>query len=172
MPADSPPDSAVAAKAIDYLETEGQRWMDQRGCVSCHQIPAMLWSLQAAERQGLDVAAEDLKRWTEWSTDAVNFVKPHQKKDLDVEQTLAGNIDTMAALLLAIPGQADAGWREQFAAKLCSEQADDGSWKACGQLPAQKRPKQETTQATTLWVTPTSNYWGTAWAVIGLLSGD
>ncbi|QEG00302.1 hypothetical protein Mal15_43720 [Stieleria maiorica] len=146
-------------KAIDYLKREGQRWIDKQGCVSCHQIPAMLWSLHAAQSRGLGeserpgVPDQDLKRWTQWSTDAVNFVKPHQRKDVDVEKTLAGNIDTMAALMLAIPDDAETSWRDQFAAKLCSEQADDGSWKACGQLPAQKRPKLETAQATTLWVT-------------------
>lgn len=144
---------ADPAKAIDYLKTEGKRWMDQRGCASCHQVPAMLWSLHSAEQHGLPVASDELQQWNEWSINPTNFVKPSQKEGLDIESTLAGNIDTMAALMLAIPAETDAAWRDRFAEKLCSEQADDGSWKACGQLPLQKRPAKETTRATTLWVT-------------------
>ncbi|MCA9138169.1 MAG: hypothetical protein KDB00_15465 [Planctomycetales bacterium] len=143
----------AAAKAIEYLKTEGQSWMADQGCVSCHQIPAMVWSLGSAAGHGLDVSDEELSQWIGWSTDAVNFVRPTQREGVDIDKTLAGNIDTMSALMLAVPGQSDAPWRKQFAEKLCSEQAEDGSWKACGQLPAQKRPKLETTQATTLWVT-------------------
>ena len=156
-PLQNPSEAATAANAIGYLKTAGEAWKDQQGCVSCHQIPAMLWSLSAAESQGLAVSADELNGWKNWSTTVANFVKPSQQTDLNVDETLAGNIDTMAALMLAIPDQVrtsdDAPWREQFANKLCAEQAEDGSWKACGQLPAQRRPKQETAQATTLWVT-------------------
>lgn len=151
--ADPSSESPTAAKAVDFLRNKGQTWITNQGCVSCHQVPAMLWSLHASARHDLAVSGDELERWTHWSTDPVNFVKPAQKKEVNVDETLAGNIDTMAALMLAIPDQGDASWRNQFADKLCSEQAKDGSWKACGQLPAQKRPRQETTQATTLWVT-------------------
>ena len=139
--------------AIDYLKKGGEGWIKKRGCVSCHQVPAMLWSLGEAQRSGLDVSEQDLKRWADWSTDPVNFVKPEQKEDVDVQETMAGNIDTMAGLLLAIPNDQPSPWRKIFIAKICQEQANDGSWKACGQLPLQKRPQLETTQTTTLWVT-------------------
>jgi squalene-hopene/tetraprenyl-beta-curcumene cyclase len=42
-------------------------------------------------------------------------------------------------------------WKNQFTSALIQNQAADGSWRACGQLPAQKRPKQETTQVTVMW---------------------
>ena len=42
-------------------------------------------------------------------------------------------------------------WKTKFASALIQNQAADGSWLACGQLPAQKRPKQETTQVTVMW---------------------
>lgn len=151
--ADKPPESPAAEKALGYLTAEGVKWIDKQGCVSCHQIPAMLWSLNAADRYGLELPQGNLESWNAWATDPASFVKPAQREELDVEKTLAGNIDTMAALMLAVPAEKDAIWRDQFAAKLCSEQAEDGSWNACGQLPAQRRPKQETNQATTLWVT-------------------
>lgn len=151
--AETEPPDTHAAKALDYLTEEGTRWMNQRGCVSCHQIPAMLWSLHDAAAAGLPVAKASLDQWTQWSIQPVNFVKPAQKSDLDVQKTLSGNIDTLAALLLAIPQTQTAPWRETFVEHLCTQQNDDGSWNPCGQLPLQKRSKRETAQATTLWVT-------------------
>ena len=152
-PAEAPTPTDATAKALGYLQSEGQKWIDHRGCVSCHQVPAMLWSLHAAAGAGLEVPEENLQEWTRWSTEPVSFVKPAQKKDLDVDKTLAGNIDTMAALLLAIPQTDQGPWRQQFVDALCDQQAENGSWKPCGQLPLQKRDKRETAQATTLWVT-------------------
>ena len=151
--AERPASFRAAERAIDYLKADGKKWMDKRGCVSCHQIPSMLWSLHALDEAGIEVPGEELAEWTDWSTKVVNFVKPERKKDVDVAKALEANIDTMAAMLLAVPGQREAAWRAPFVSKLCEQQADDGSWKACGQLPAQKRPSQETQQATTLWVT-------------------
>ncbi len=147
------PATNASSKAISYLRSEGEAWIKDRGCVTCHQVPSMLWSLSLAKLHGLDVGNDELDGWIEWSTDPVNFVKPEQKKGVDIESTLSGNIDTMAALLLAVGDDSNASWRSTFVAKLCSEQADDGSWQACGQLPLQKRSKAETTAATTMWVT-------------------
>lgn len=157
----------ASRRAASYLIEEGDRWIKKRGCVSCHQVPAMLWSLHALnhsrDREIDGLAVQDLQRWSSWAVDPVNFVKPEQKKDVEVEATLASNIDTMAAMLLAIPdddasgenasGETDLNWRKMFIQALCREQQQDGSWKACGQLPMQKRPKRETNAATTLWVT-------------------
>ncbi len=143
--------TATIEKALPYLETEGVAWMEKRGCVSCHQVPFMLWSLAAAQQAGFDVDPAKLARWRSWSTDVVNFVKPEQKQDVDRDQTMAGNIDTMSALLLAVDGDSNDDWRGSFAAALAKNQQDNGSWKSCGQLPAQKRPTEETGGVTTAW---------------------
>lgn len=146
---------AVVAKAIPYLIKEGQSWIDQKGCVSCHQIPAMLWSLSAASDSGFDIDRDQLTEWFEWSLKPVNFVKPAQKKDFNLADTLAGNTDTLAALVVTL-GQYDShqrpnGWNEQVITSLLSGRTADATWKPCGQLPAQKRPLPETTAATTAW---------------------
>jgi squalene-hopene/tetraprenyl-beta-curcumene cyclase len=143
--------AATIQQALPYLENEGVAWMEKRGCVSCHQVPFMLWSLSAAKQAGFDVDPVKLARWRNWSTDVVNFVKPAQKQDLDRDQTMAGNIDTMSALLLAVDDDAKSDWRVSFAAGLANNQKDKGSWKPCGQLPAQKRPTEETAGVTTAW---------------------
>jgi len=170
--ADSVPESAAAnqgrhsvrdsvRKAIPYLERYGEAWIEKRQCVSCHQVPFMLWSLSEADKRGYPIDRHRLKKWRAWSIDIRSFVKPAQKEDLETASTLAANIDTINALLLGNPAKAEASttreevesaaWRKNFVNALLENQGEGGSWQPCGQLPAQKRPLQETTQVTTAW---------------------
>ena len=137
---------------LQYVRNAGEAWMKKRGCVSCHQIPSMIWAHEAAKSKGAEVPAQRMTEWKTWSTKVKNFVKPPQKADCDEDATMAANIDTMAAMLLAIPKVDSANWRKTFASKLAAEQQANGSWRACGQLPAQHRPVNETHATTTLWV--------------------
>ncbi|KLU07452.1 triterpenes biosynthesis [Rhodopirellula islandica] len=160
---DTPPfpdTTRTIQKGLQHVEQAGERWIERRGCVSCHQVPTLIWSHQAARQSGVPVRLSNLAHWGRWSTDVVNFVKPAQKADVDHSATMASNIDTMTQLLLAMPrasappGQSALGekdWRARFAQKLLKEQSEDGSWRACGQLPAQRRPTDETTATTTAW---------------------
>lgn len=145
--------TAAVAQGLAYVQTTGQQWMSDRGCVSCHQVPSMIWSHEAARTAGNSVSVDKLFEWESWATEVVNFVKPHQKEDADEKATMASNIDTMSQLLLAIPRRDGAAWRKRFVDALVTEQKSDGSWRACGQLPNQRRPKLETTATTTLWTT-------------------
>ena len=141
------------SKGLQYLEESGKRWKEKRGCVSCHQIPPMIWAMNLALNAGIGgVTTTQVDQWAEWSTDYVNFVKPPQKATCDPKETMTANLDTMAGLLLAIPPTGASDWRRRFAEHLVDQQADDGSWNPCGQLPAQKRKIEETTLATTLWI--------------------
>jgi squalene-hopene/tetraprenyl-beta-curcumene cyclase len=174
-----PASTEVAGRALNNLQEAGEAWKADRGCVSCHQIPATLWSLSLAAKAGLAVPAEEIDAWSQWATSVPNFVSPDQRENCDLEATMEGNIDTMAALLLAAerypegddpesdapesdapegdenPAIAGARrpWQALFLDKLGRARGSDGSWNACGQLPLQKRPKHETNQVTTLWVT-------------------
>ena len=175
------------SSGLRYLAESGEAWKEKRGCVSCHQIPPMLWAMNLAHNYALsnavpskskdlptginatdettsdDSTTDDepptvtpttmsIEDWNAWSVDVVNFVKPPQKATCNIEETMTGNIDTMAGLLLASPSTAAGDWKERFAKHLVSQQADDGSWNPCGQLPAQRREASETRLATTLWV--------------------
>ncbi|MCP4943027.1 MAG: hypothetical protein GY924_13745, partial [Planctomycetaceae bacterium] len=42
-------------RALPYLERAGEAWIEKRQCVSCHQVPFMLWSLSAAETRGYPI---------------------------------------------------------------------------------------------------------------------
>ena len=54
-------------RSVPFMEKEGLAWMDKRGCVSCHQIPAMVWSFNALQRHGFTVDAAKVCEWNEWA---------------------------------------------------------------------------------------------------------
>lgn len=69
-------DEDVIRRGLSYVQSTGQRWIERRGCVSCHQIPSMIWASTAASSSGLAVDNDAIGQWIGWSTDVVNFVKP------------------------------------------------------------------------------------------------
>lgn len=151
-------DAAVrraVTRALPYIEREGVAWIDSKKCVSCHQVPFMVWSLNAAHRRGFAVDKTKLTEWNAWAVDYVNFAGPNYNAEKNTaESILEKNVDTMGQLLLAqngSPVKADSEWVELFRTNLARTQADSGMWNPCGQLPGQKRPARETQEVTTLW---------------------
>jgi len=62
-------DAAVreaVARSLPFLEKEGVAWMTDRGCMSCHHVPFLLWSHRAAQAHELAVDAKKLAEWDEW----------------------------------------------------------------------------------------------------------
>ena len=139
------------AKALPFLEREGLAWIKQRKCVTCHQIPFMLWSHNEARRHGFQIDQDKLGDWTRWS----------------LEQTLAGadtdqrhelvskRVDTIYQLILgsypAFEKNEIADSYVNLADLLLETQQPNGSWRARGQLPGQKRPAVETNAVSTMW---------------------
>ena len=63
-------DAAVreaVSRSLPFLEKGGVEWMNDRGCMSCHHVPFLLWSHRAAQAHGLTVDAQKLAEWDEWS---------------------------------------------------------------------------------------------------------
>jgi len=63
-------DAAVkeaVSRSLPFLEKEGVAWMDDRGCISCHHVPFLLWSHRTAQAQGLAVDAMKLAEWDKWT---------------------------------------------------------------------------------------------------------
>lgn len=158
-PAPSPSGpKAIAARSLSFLREKGQEWIDDRGCVSCHQVPSMLWSLHRAAQSGLPVEAKHLDETSKWSVDWKNWNQSGDKDGL--QKVAAANTATMANLLLALPpkfsAQADSTsgsqpWDKAFRALLLDHQQKEGSWKAGGQLPLSKRPARENDEVATMW---------------------
>ncbi len=59
----------AATASLPYLEREGLRWMREKACVTCHQIPVMVWAFNAADRAGLRVDDALVRCWNAWTLD-------------------------------------------------------------------------------------------------------
>lgn len=144
------------SKSLPFIEREGVKWIEEKKCVTCHQVPFMVWSLNAAKARGLPVDNEKLAEWNAWATDYIHFSAPAAKPEtLKREDVLGRNIDTMAQLLLGRAGPAPKDvpdhWQPLFRESLVRVQQATGMWAPCGQLPGQKRPERETQEVTTMW---------------------
>lgn len=156
--ADQPQDFAVSnvrdaiARSLPYLEEQGVWWMDEKKCVTCHRISFQIWSLGEANRKGFEVDASKVNKWIDWSFEK-SLVKPDDGTEVDGVR----NVDGLAQMLLARSSNPDpkrhAADYDEFVQLLLQTQQPEGFWKAAGQLPAQKRPKGETEQVTTMWIT-------------------
>ncbi len=153
---DAPTDQMVRAtieRSLPFIQTEGQKWIDEKKCVTCHQVPFMVWSLNAAAERGIVLDEQKRADCNSWALDWKHMAT---KEDLEKgeEPTLARHNDPVAQLLLARStkeGEESAAWVKLFAERLAAGQQEDGSWKAGGQLPGQKRSERETHEVTTMW---------------------
>src|SRR5581483_4364827 len=92
---------------LSYVEQEGVAWIKERNCVSCHQIPAMLWTLGEAHKRGFYDHPKKLADWTRWSLSWEHWNTP--QKDQTENSVAAGNIETMSNLILSYPASLAAG---------------------------------------------------------------
>ena len=124
-------------RSLDYLEEEGDRWMkgeawvqDGTGCVSCHHVAFALWSHREAEAAGVERDAagiDDLRRR------AVEFQSDLSEVVPSMELILAG------------------AHTDHDVEVLRSHAEPDGSWRAKGQFPRQRRGEAEGDAVATLW---------------------
>ncbi|MCA9006642.1 MAG: terpene cyclase/mutase family protein [Planctomycetaceae bacterium] len=137
-------------RGIPYIEEKGLWWIEEKKCVTCHRVGNMVWSLQAAKQRGFTVS-DRLPEWRQWSID--KSLANNDKGKI----TGLGNKEGVAQLLLSPdPDEKNPALKEtrnKLAAILLEEQRSDGSWKAGGQLPFQKRPAAETDAVSTMWLT-------------------
>lgn len=68
---DKAPSREEVGKAVErslpYLEREGVAWIENHNCISCHHVPFLLWSHNAAKSAGIAVDEAKLGRWNEWT---------------------------------------------------------------------------------------------------------
>jgi len=145
---------STVERSLPFIQTEGQRWIDEKKCVTCHQVPFMVWALNSAADRGLAIDREKLQGWGDWATDWKHMANKQQLEEGE-RPTLSAQHDSVAQLLLgrSAPDRdpAAAAWPALFAECLAAGQLADGSWKAGGQLPSQRRPERETDEVTTMW---------------------
>ncbi|MCA9060181.1 MAG: terpene cyclase/mutase family protein [Planctomycetaceae bacterium] len=149
----SSPEAEVRAAiehSIPYIEEQGVAWIEAKDCVSCHRTGTMTWSLAAAKQQGFKVS-DQLDEWLTWSLDS--SLATNDKGKL----VGSGNKEGLVQLIMTRAYVDETDSRREafskFAEIMTGDQQTDGSWKPGGQLPSQKRPLEETTAVTTMWIT-------------------
>lgn len=65
-PVSDPAIRDAVSRSLPFLEKEGVTWMEDRGCMSCHHVPLLLWSHRSAQAQGFTVDAQKLAAWDDW----------------------------------------------------------------------------------------------------------
>lgn len=131
-------------RAIPFIQKEGEQWIKDKKCVSCHQVNTMLWSLNLARERGFSVD-EKLDQWIDWAI--LDSLRQNEKG-----QTVGGlNKEGVAQMLLSLPHIAEKK-RDKLVDLISTDQKPDGTWLAGGQLPNQKRPKEETEIVSTMWI--------------------
>lgn len=137
-------------RSIPFIEEKGLWWIEEKKCVTCHRVGNMVWSLEAAKQSGFEVS-DRLAEWKQWSIES--SLAENDKGKI----TGLGNQEGVAQLLLSRDQSDNADeqteTRKKLAGLLLEEQLPDGSWKAGGQLPFQKRPAAETNAVSTMWLT-------------------
>ncbi len=136
------------AKSLPFIVEKGQWWIDEKKCVSCHRVSFMTWSLSAAKQHGFEVDAK-LNEWQDWFLK--QLVSEREKGGLVGE----GNLEGLAQFLLSREQTGEsaecATAYSKFVELIVKGQQADGTWKAGGQLPSQKRPGPETAMVSTMW---------------------
>lgn len=137
-------------RSIPYIEEKGVSWIESKDCVSCHRVGMMTWSLTAAKQQGFRVS-DGLDEWLTWSIKS--SLKTNDKGKLVGAGNKEGLIQLMMTTAVARNAEANNDSLTKFVAMIAEDQTPDGSWTPGGQLPSQKRSKEETTAVTTMWLT-------------------
>ncbi len=136
----------AAERSLPFIEKGGLDWMREKKCASCHHVTFMVWSHREALDRGLDVDARKLEEWTKW---ALDFSLGSKNKE---GKRNGGGLDTMAQVILSRPAKADVAPYGELADLIRSERKQEGHWEAGGQLPSQRRPKEESHEVSSMWV--------------------
>jgi len=136
---------AVITKSLPYIEQEGVSWINKKDCVSCHRVSFMTWALDEASRHGFEVAPETTAKWQKWSRE-----KSISKREKTDELVGAKNLEGLSQIVWSERNRIDDS-TPQLVSLIVAGQDEDGSWKAGGQLPSQKRPAAETSAVSTAW---------------------
>lgn len=161
---------AIVDRALPYIQSGGMEWRTEQKCASCHRTTFTTWALNRAAESGLAVDVDAVRDWNVWSRDWINHVAEKRRDAAKRDETLLAENDSVGQLLMGRPlsEKSDDAWVVEYRDFLLKSQNADGSWKAGGQLPLQKRPQRETQEVSTMWALVTLHDSGAADDVIQL----
>ena len=77
-------------RSLPFLEKGGVAWMSDRGCMSCHHVPFLVWSHRAAQARGFTLDARKLAEWEEWCRqDSLGHRNTHRLQTYDLGKVAA-----------------------------------------------------------------------------------
>jgi squalene-hopene/tetraprenyl-beta-curcumene cyclase len=112
---------AALSKGLDFLGKEGDRWMNEKTCNSCHHMPLLLWSHREAKRRGFTIDDKVFNEFVDWTNERS-------------KNTSAG-ADVLAYLKLAMPDNP----YPELTKIITGLQQADGSWKPGNQFTGMQR---------------------------------
>lgn len=130
---------AAVRRALPYLARQTDAWIENHKCTSCHQVPHALWAMNRARAAGFKVD-DRLAEWNRWSLDFVLSKSEKEPVHDEIYQMLLAGADLPAST------------RQVLVTRLMASRNESGYWEAQGQLPYQRRPQDETDEATSLWI--------------------
>ncbi len=137
------------SKSLPYLEKTGVRWMGRKKCVSCHHTALLVWSFSSARDHQFHVNPDRTAMWFDWC-----LTKQLALRE-DEDPVGSRNLEGLSQLVLgsreSLGTKDDTKTFGQFKEMLLAGQQEDGLWKPMGQLPTQKRPKEETAAVSSMW---------------------
>ncbi len=125
-------------RSLPYLKEQGKWWLTKKKCSSCHRLTFLPQVLREAKNRGISDESKSLKFWSEQILKSTNT----KNNRLGLSQLILGRDKTI---------KASEKRYDQFASIIIKGQKKDGSWKAEGQLPKQKRPVNESVEVATMW---------------------
>lgn len=115
-----PPDEAklrgTISKGLGFLAKEGEQWMEDKNCNSCHHLPELLWSHREATLRGFAVDQKRFDEWLSWAVERATDKKP--------------GLEEAALMILALPERP----APELTKLLAGDQKPDGTWHPAGQF--------------------------------------
>ena len=143
--------TSALEKSAKYLERDGKLWFEgklpvqERGCVSCHQVPSAIWSLASANRS---LNRDPSNEFQSLFSDATDFVA---NKEFG-RPAIWAQLLISESIMRSKPKDDSSELLTRLLPLILESQKEDGSWQAKGQFPYQRRPIGESDAVVTMWM--------------------
>lgn len=123
-------------RSLPHLEEQGVAWMRDRGCVTCHHTPFLIWTHGEADRRGVPIDRTKLDSWSNWALLNITAnTDPNADQGADTLSQLLLGRDESSPWLKKPPKwhSRNADPYEHITKSLLAAQSADGFWTAGGQ---------------------------------------
>ena len=120
----------VITRSLGFLAKEGDQWMTDKSCNSCHHMPELLWSHREAKARGFPFDQKKFDEWLAWSVERATDKKP--------------GLEEAALMILAMPERP----APELTKLLAADQKPDGTWSPAGQFATMQKRGEPDAKAT------------------------